>query len=70
VTAVSHIVEMSQCRVWLLSTNLVIHVSSAFLPILINPSFHSYVPLFLYKYGVIDDLLVRFAYMPERCMIA
>jgi len=66
VTAVSHVVEMSQCRVWLVSTDLVMHVSSVFLPILINPSFHSYVPPFLHKHGAIDGLLVRFACMPER----
>ena len=47
-------VEMLQCRVWLVSTDLVMHVSNVFLPILINPSFHSYVPPFLHKHGAID----------------
>jgi len=51
---VSHVVEMLQYRVWLVSTDFVIHVSNVFLSILINPSFHSYVPLFLHKHGAID----------------
>jgi len=51
---VSYVVEMLQYRVWLVSIDFVRHVSNVFLSILINPSFHGYVPLFLHKYGAID----------------
>ena len=55
-TALSHVVEMSQCRISFLACLYwpCMHVSNIFLPILINPSFHNYVPPFLHIHDALD----------------